>query len=136
MCRPPLNCSRFTGGHSASSYFSTSSPVGDRHRPGRFCGCSFAPLNFEPIRPGKVEAGLRGQGNSMLNLKRVFKNYDETGSLNAMVNLFGFIGPEVFLTKSGEAGLVLELQGVDYECLDTPTLERTYQAPGVGTAAF
>jgi len=59
----------------------------------------------------------------MLNLKRVFKNYDETGSLNAMVNLFGFIGPEVFLTKSGEAGLVLELQGVDYECLDTPTLD-------------
>jgi type IV secretion system protein VirB4 len=59
----------------------------------------------------------------MLNLKRVFKNYDETGSLNAMVNLFGFIGPEVFLTKSGDAGLVLELHGVDYECLDTPTLD-------------
>ena len=59
----------------------------------------------------------------MLNLKRVFKNYDETGSLNAMVNLFGFIGPEVFLTKSGDAGLVLELQGVDYECLDTPALD-------------
>jgi type IV secretion system protein VirB4 len=59
----------------------------------------------------------------MLNLKRVFKNYQDTGSLNAMVNLFGFIGPEVFLTKSGEAGLVLELHGVDYECLDTPTLD-------------
>jgi type IV secretion system protein TrbE len=59
----------------------------------------------------------------MLNLKRVFKNYEETGSLNAMVNLFGFIGSQVFLTKSGEAGIVLELQGVDYECLDTPTLD-------------
>jgi type IV secretion/conjugal transfer VirB4 family ATPase len=59
----------------------------------------------------------------MLNLKRVFKNYEEAGSLNAMVNLFGFIGPEVFLTKSGDAGLVLELQGVDYECLDKPTLD-------------
>jgi type IV secretion system protein VirB4 len=59
----------------------------------------------------------------MLNLKRIFKNYEESGSLNAMVNLFGFIGPEVFLTKSGDAGLVLELQGVDYECLDTPTLD-------------
>jgi Toprim domain-containing protein len=59
----------------------------------------------------------------MLNLKRIFKNYEETGSLNAMVNLFGFVGPEVFLTKSGEAGLVLELHGVDYECLDTPTLD-------------
>jgi type IV secretion system protein VirB4 len=59
----------------------------------------------------------------MLNLKRVLKNYEEAGSLNAMVNLFGFIGPQVFLTKSGDAGIVLELQGVDYECLDTPTLD-------------
>src|SRR6266404_4782548 len=59
----------------------------------------------------------------MLSLKRVFKNYEETGSLNAMVNLFGFIGPQVFLTKSGDAGIVLELRGVDYECLDTPTLD-------------
>jgi len=59
----------------------------------------------------------------MLNLRRVFRNYEETGSLNAMVNLFGFIGQEVFLTKSGDAGLVLELHGVDYECLDTPALD-------------
>jgi type IV secretion system protein VirB4 len=54
----------------------------------------------------------------MLNLKRLFKNYEETGSLNAMVNLFGFIGPEVFLTKSGDAGIVLAFDGVDFECLD------------------
>jgi type IV secretion system protein VirB4 len=59
----------------------------------------------------------------MLNLRRVFKNYEEAGSLNAMVNLFGFIGPQVFLTKSGDAGVVLEVRGVDYECLDTPTLD-------------
>jgi type IV secretion system protein VirB4 len=59
----------------------------------------------------------------MLNLKHVFKNYEETGSLNAMVNLFGFIGPQVFLTKSGEAGIVVELQGVDYECLDAPAID-------------
>jgi hypothetical protein len=59
----------------------------------------------------------------MLNLKRIFKSYDEAGSLNAMVNLFGFVGPQVFLTKSGEVGVVLELQGVDYECLDAPTVD-------------
>jgi type IV secretion/conjugal transfer VirB4 family ATPase len=59
----------------------------------------------------------------MLNLKHVFKNYEEIGSLNAMVNLFGFIGPHVFLTKSGDAGIVLELQGVDYECLDAPSID-------------
>jgi type IV secretion system protein TrbE len=54
----------------------------------------------------------------VLNLKRVFKNYDETGSLNAMINLFGFVGPQVFLTKSGDAGIIVELEGVDYECRD------------------
>jgi type IV secretion/conjugal transfer VirB4 family ATPase len=59
----------------------------------------------------------------MLNLKRIFKNYEETGSLNAMVNLFGFIGPHVFLTKSGDVGMVIELQGVDYECLDTAAID-------------
>jgi type IV secretory system conjugative DNA transfer VirD4/TraG family protein len=59
----------------------------------------------------------------MLNLKRIFKTYEETGSLNAMVNLFGFIGPQVFLTKSGDAGIVLELEGVDYECLDTSAID-------------
>jgi len=59
----------------------------------------------------------------MLNLKRVFKNYEEAGSLNAMVNLFGFIGPQVFLTKSGDAGIVLEFDGVDYECLDVAAVD-------------
>jgi type IV secretion system protein VirB4 len=54
----------------------------------------------------------------MLRLKRVFKNYEEAGSLNAHVNLYGFIGPEVFLTKTGEVGVILEIRGVDYECLD------------------
>jgi type IV secretion system protein VirB4 len=59
----------------------------------------------------------------MLNLKRIWKNYDEVGSLNAMVNLFGFLGPHVFLTKSGELGVVLEMGGVDYECLEASTLD-------------
>src|SRR3984885_6044112 len=54
----------------------------------------------------------------MLRLSRVFKNYDETGSLSGQINLFGFVGPSVFLTKSGEVGIILEVRGVDYECLD------------------
>lgn len=54
----------------------------------------------------------------MLSLKRIFKNYDETGSLNERVNLYGFVGPDVFLTKTGELGAILEVRGVDYECLD------------------
>ena len=59
----------------------------------------------------------------MLRLKRIFKNYEETGSLNERVNLYGFIGPEVFLTKTGEVGLILEVRGVDYECLDGTAID-------------
>src|SRR3984957_9524124 len=53
----------------------------------------------------------------MLRLSRIFKNYNQTGSLSEQINLYGFIGPQVFLTKSGEVGVALEVRGVDYECL-------------------
>src|SRR5947207_1198149 len=59
----------------------------------------------------------------MLRLSRIFKNYNETGSLNEQINLYGFIGPHVFLTKSGEVGLILEVRGVDYECLDAASID-------------
>ncbi len=59
----------------------------------------------------------------MLNLKRVFRNYDEAGSFNALVNLFGFVGPRTFLTKTGDVGMVLEFSAVDYECLDQPSVD-------------
>ncbi len=59
----------------------------------------------------------------MLRLSRIFKNYNETGSLNEQVNLYGFIGPHIFLTKSGEVGVILEVRGVDYECLDDASID-------------
>lgn len=42
----------------------------------------------------------------------------EADSFNAQINLFGFIDDQLFLTKSGDAGVVLSVGGVDYECLD------------------
>jgi type IV secretion system protein TrbE len=59
----------------------------------------------------------------MLKLSRIFKNYNETGSLAEQINLFGFIGPQVFLTKSGEVGVILEARGVDFECLDGAAID-------------
>jgi energy-coupling factor transporter ATP-binding protein EcfA2 len=59
----------------------------------------------------------------MLNLKRILKNYEEVGSFNALINLFGFVGPHVFLTKSGEVGVVIEMGGVDYECLEPSAVD-------------
>ena len=61
----------------------------------------------------------------MLNLKKVLKPYTETGSLNEQVNLYGFIDPQAFLTKSGDVGVILEVHGVDYECLDGNSLDTT-----------
>src|SRR5258708_18053176 len=60
----------------------------------------------------------------MLRLKRIFKNYQETGSFNELVSLYGFIDNNIFLTKTGAVGVILELRGVDYECLDQATLDQ------------
>src|SRR5580692_3065179 len=59
----------------------------------------------------------------MLRLSRIFKNYNETGSLSEQISLYGFIGPHVFLTKTGEVGVILEVRGVDYECLDDASID-------------
>ncbi len=59
----------------------------------------------------------------MLRLQRIYKNYQETGAFNEQVNLYGFVDPHIFLTKSGELGLILEVRGVDYECLDDATVD-------------
>src|SRR3984885_12092876 len=59
----------------------------------------------------------------MLRLSRIFKNYNESGSLSEQISLYGFIGPHVFLTKTGEVGLILEVRGEDYECLDDASID-------------
>jgi len=59
----------------------------------------------------------------MLNLKKALKPYTETGAFNEQINLYGFIDPHAFLTKSGDVGVILRVQGVDYECLDGNSLD-------------
>ncbi|MHB8413476.1 MAG: VirB4 family type IV secretion system protein [Candidatus Acidiferrales bacterium] len=59
----------------------------------------------------------------MLNLKKALKPYIEAGALNEQVNLYGFIDSQAFLTKSGDVGLILQIHGVDYECLDGNSLD-------------
>src|SRR5438270_4075087 len=54
----------------------------------------------------------------MLRLSRIVKSYKETGALNEHVAIFGFVDDQVFLTKGGDVGVVLRVEGVDYECLD------------------
>jgi len=59
----------------------------------------------------------------MLRLDRVIKPWKESGTLNSHINLYGFWNNEVFLTKSGDLGIVLRVRGVDYESLDQAAQE-------------
>jgi len=59
----------------------------------------------------------------MFKLARVTEAFDEAASFNEQINLFGFIDDQVFLTKSGDAGVVLSVAGVDYECLDSASID-------------
>lgn len=54
----------------------------------------------------------------MMALSRILRDYDTSGALHSVVNLYGFLDDHVFLTKSGDLGVVLAFEGVDDECLD------------------
>ena len=54
----------------------------------------------------------------MLRLSKIVKSYKETGALSENVSVFGFLDDQVFLTKGGDVGVVMRVEGVDYECLD------------------
>src|SRR5215472_10822532 len=54
----------------------------------------------------------------MLRLSKIVKSYKETGALSENVSVVGFLDDKVFLTKGGDVGVVLRVEGVDYECLD------------------
>jgi type IV secretion/conjugal transfer VirB4 family ATPase len=59
----------------------------------------------------------------MFRLNQIDKAWREAGALNEQVNLFGFIDDQVFLTKSGDVGILLRVDGVDYECLDSAAVD-------------
>jgi type IV secretion system protein TrbE len=59
----------------------------------------------------------------VFKVKQIGKDYREAAALCTQINLFGFVDEEVFLTKSGDLGMVVGIAGVDHECLDTHTIE-------------
>jgi type IV secretion/conjugal transfer VirB4 family ATPase len=54
----------------------------------------------------------------VLRREFILRRARETGALNGLLNLYGFLDDHVFLTKSGDLGVVLEIKGVDYEGLE------------------
>jgi type IV secretion/conjugal transfer VirB4 family ATPase len=59
----------------------------------------------------------------MLRLDKIIKPWKESAALSDHINLYGFWNETAFLTKSGDLGMVLQVQGVDYESLDTAEQE-------------
>ena len=60
----------------------------------------------------------------MFRLTNALRSYREAGPLNEQINLLGFIDDHVFLTKSGDLGMVLSVRGVDYEGLDGNAIDQ------------
>ena len=60
----------------------------------------------------------------MFKLTKALRSYREAGSLNAQINLLGFLDEHSFLTKSGDVGAVLTVSGVDFEGLDGSSIDQ------------
>jgi len=49
---------------------------------------------------------------------QITRHYRQAGAIGDLVPFVGFVDDAVFLTTTGAVGMVLSLEGVDYECLD------------------
>jgi type IV secretion system protein VirB4 len=56
----------------------------------------------------------------MVRLSRLLKDYGETGAINSLIALWGFVDDTTFLTKSGHVGVVYRVHGIDAEGLTHP----------------
>ena len=59
----------------------------------------------------------------MLRLDRVIKPWADADALCDHINLYGFWNQTAFLTKSGDLGMILKIEGIDYESLDRSAQE-------------
>ena len=67
----------------------------------------------------------------MISVRRILKDYDDSGALHTRVGVQSAIGEGVFVTKSGDLLMMLALHGPDYECLDGKDLEATGVKPDI-----
>lgn len=72
----------------------------------------------------------------MVKLSRILKDYQQSGAVNALVNVHAALDEHTFLTKSGDVMAVLAVQGADYECLDAPQIDRIARRFGSALRIF
>src|SRR4051812_16414964 len=63
---------------------------------------------------------------SAMNKKksRILKDYEESGAMNALVSILAALDERIFLTKSGDVLMAINLKGLDYECKDALELDQ------------
>lgn len=59
----------------------------------------------------------------MVNLSKFVKAYEDAAAFNALLSPHRFIDEHIFLTKSNQLGVVLGIDGIDYECLTEAAIE-------------
>src|SRR3954467_7745733 len=69
-----------------------------------------------PVRPRKTRI-VRRRGGVVLSVKRILRDYEDAGSVNSLISLWGFVDDAAFLTKAGHVGIAYRLRGIDYEGL-------------------
>lgn len=64
----------------------------------------------------------------MVAVNKLAKDYVEPGAFNTLVSLYGFVGADpadpAFLTKGGDLGTVIRVEGIDAECPDHPQIDQ------------
>lgn len=53
----------------------------------------------------------------MTRLDRIFRDYQESGAINSLIALWGFLDDSTFVTKTGSVGVVFQMKGPDAEAL-------------------
>lgn len=61
----------------------------------------------------------------MVNLRKFLKPYKDAGALHNLIPIRRFVDDCVFLTKRNQLGVVLQVAGIDAECLTEAMLEST-----------
>ena len=53
----------------------------------------------------------------MVKMTRILRDYQDAGSINGLLGLWGFVDDTTFLTKAGHVGVVYQVRGLDFEGL-------------------
>jgi type IV secretion/conjugal transfer VirB4 family ATPase len=56
----------------------------------------------------------------VVSVGRILRDYRDSGSVNGLLALWGFVDDTTFLTKAGHVGVVYRMHGIDYEGLSHP----------------